>query len=434
MTPPPRPGLLKAYGLATTALSPLAPALLRYRSGRGKEDTDRLPERYGRAARPRPTGALVWAHGASIGETLSLLPVVEALVQRGTKVLVTSGTVTSASVLARRLPSGARHQYLPLDVPRFVRRFLEHWRPDAAIFAESEIWPNAILELDRRGVPLLLVNARVSPRSAGRWRRMAPVAQALFGRVEVCVAQTEEDGVRLAELGAPVRSVSGNLKFDLPPPPADPAAVEKLDALLAGRPLWMAASTHRGEELAAFEAHRALRQRCPGLLTIVAPRHPERGADLVDDARALGVQAVRRSAGAGPDTAKDVYLVDTIGELGLFYRLCPLVFVGGSLTEHGGQNPFEAARLGRGVLHGHHVGNFAAIYAALDRGGGARAVETPAALTAAVGDLVGDAARLRDMGRASVETALSLGGALARTMTAIEPSLPRRQDPGAAFW
>lgn len=429
------PAPLLAYRAATSLIGPLAaPAWLKWRLKRGKEDEDRLPERYGVAARERPDGELVWAHGASVGETMALLPVVGALVRRGVKVLVTSGTITSAELLARRLPAGARHQFLPLDAPRFVRRFLAHWQPRLAIFAESEIWPNTIIELERASIPLVLVNGRISPRSFEGWRKVSGVAQALFGRFALCVAQSRPDAERLVGLGAPVGAISGNLKFDLPPPPADPAAVEHMAGLVAGREIWMAASTHPGEEEAIFAAHAEIAARRRNLLTILAPRHPERGREIADSARAMGLDLVRRSEGGSPEAARDIYLADTLGELGLFYRLAPLVFMGGTLAPRGGQNPFEPARLGTAILHGPHTENFAEIFDALDASGGAVAVERAEELGQAAGALLGDGALMRDMARAAADSAASLGGALERTMQALGPYLPPPANPREAFW
>ena len=427
------PAPLLAYRAATVLLSPLAPALLRWRAGKGKEDPDRLGERRARPGRARPEGDLVWAHGASIGETQALLPVVEALVGRGLSVLVTSGTRTSAEILGRRLPPGARHQYLPLDVPHLVARFLDHWRPHLALFAESEIWPNTILELDRRGVPLVLVNGRVSMRSFEGWRRAPEAARALFGRFALCLAQSGADAERLSALGARQSIVAGNLKFDIAPLPADPAAVESLAGLLTGRPLWMAASTHPGEEETVVWTHLALRERLPGLLTFLAPRHPGRGDEIAAYAASAGLAVTRRSRGDA-EAAGDLHLIDSVGDLGLFYRLAPLVFMGGSLVPHGGQNPIEPARLGAAILHGPHVANFADVYHALDRSGGALPVEDDDALAAAVGDLLRQPGRMRDMARTSSGTLAALGGALARTLAAIEPFLPPARPSSEALW
>ncbi|HYF54090.1 MAG TPA: 3-deoxy-D-manno-octulosonic acid transferase [Salinarimonas sp.] len=417
----PVPALLRSYRVAAALLEPAAAMLLAWRRRKGKEDRTRLGERRGAPGRPRPPGPLVWVHGASIGETVSILPLVERLTAQGVSVLVTSGTRTSAELIAKRLPPGAFHQFMPLDVPRYVRRFLDHWRPGLALFAESEIWPNTVMEIDRRGVPLVLVNARLSERSYRRWMRLEGAARALLARFSLCVAQSPGDAERLARLGAARVVVAGNLKFDAPPPPADPRLVASLSGLLAGRPVWVAASTHPGEEEIVAGVHRALAERHPDLLTIVAPRHPQRGAEVAAIAQEAGLAASRRSAGLQPDRATDLYVADTVGELGLFYRLSPLVFMGGSLVPHGGQNPIEPAKLGTAILHGPHVHNFTDVYAAIDRAGGALPVSDGGSLAGALDDLLGDAATTRAMARAGAETVEALGGALERTLQSVQP-------------
>jgi 3-deoxy-D-manno-octulosonic-acid transferase len=415
--------LLWTYRLGVTLMTPAASGLLLWRRGKGKEDPTRLGERRGHAGRTRPEGPLVWLHGASVGETLSILPLVERLTRRGITVLVTSGTRTSAQLVARRLPPGAIHQFMPLDVPLYIRRFLDHWRPDLALFAESELWPNFVHALDRRGVPLVLINARLSERSFRRWMRVPQAAEAMLSRFAFCLAQSPGDAERLQRLGAPRVSIAGNLKFDSPAPPADPRTVASLQALTAGRPVWMAASTHPGEEEAAIAVHRALVKRYPDLLTIVAPRHPQRGPDIAAMAQESGLVSARRSEGMQPDRAVDFYVADTIGELGLFYRLVPLVFVGGSLVPHGGQNPIEPAKLGAAILHGPHVHNFTDVYAAIDRARGALPVNDARALAGALAELLADPGRMRAMGRAGKAAVEGLGGALERTIRAIDPFL-----------
>lgn len=412
---------LRLYHAGLMVLEPAAGALLAWRRRQGKEDAARIAERRGYPGRPRPPGPVAWLHGASIGETLSLLPVVERLGRRGFGVLVTSGTRTSAELIARRLPPGAVHQFVPLDAPRYVRRFLDHWRPDLVLFAESEIWPNTVMELDRRGIPLVLVNGRMSERSFRRWSRAPQVAGALLARFALCLTQSSADAERLARLGASRVAVAGNLKFDASPPPADPRMLAHLAGLVSGRPVWAAASTHAGEDEAIAAAHGALAARHPNLLTIVAPRHPQRGSAVLEAAAAAGLGAVRRSEGGQPDQAKDIYVVDTVGELGLFYRLAPLVFMGGSLVPHGGQNPIEAAKLGAAILHGPHVHNFTDVYAAIDQAGGALPVSDSESLTRALADLLGDTGLTRDMARAAAAAVEGLGGAIDRTMLALEP-------------
>ncbi|MGL4974675.1 MAG: 3-deoxy-D-manno-octulosonic acid transferase, partial [Bosea sp. (in: a-proteobacteria)] len=250
---------LAAYRTISALLEPGAALLLRQRLARGKEDGTRIAERRGYPGVPRPEGPLVWLHGASVGETMSLTPLVERLLQRKLNVLVTSGTVTSAAVIARRLPPGIIHQFIPLDIPRYMRRFLDYWRPDLALVCESEIWPNMIVEAKRRDVPLVLVNARMSERSFQRWHKLPKVSHALLSAFDLCLAQSQADGERLAQLGAPRVSIAGNLKYDVAPPPAASGLLAVMDGLTAGRPVWVAASTHPGEDIEVMRAHIGLK-------------------------------------------------------------------------------------------------------------------------------------------------------------------------------
>ena len=306
----------------------------------------------------RPAGRLIWLHGASVGEAVSLLPFVERITRAGASALVTTGTVTSAALLAQRLPAGALHQYAPLDSPFFLRRFLAHWRPDAALIAESELWPNMIVELKRAGSPLAMVNGRISERSFDRWRRAPGFIAELLSRFDLCLARSESDGERLIALGAPRVLVAGDIKFDAPALPADRRELAELSGLTSGRQIWIAASTHEGEERIAAEAHKRLVEVFPDALTLIAPRHPERGEEICAKWRRWACLALRsRGERPGPGTA--VYICDTIGELGLFYRLAGVVFVGKSFAGGGGQNPIEPARLASAILHGPMVGNFA---------------------------------------------------------------------------
>jgi 3-deoxy-D-manno-octulosonic-acid transferase len=415
------PIVFKAYRTAVSVLEPAVLGLLYWRRHKGREDRTRLGERQGFPSRQRPRGHLMWVHGASIGETLSLLPIVERMTQRGLAVLVTSGTKTSASLIARRLPPGAIHQFVPLDVPRYIKRFLEHWQPDLALIAESEIWPNTIMALAEREIPLVMVNGRMSDRSFQRWQRMPGIIRGLLERFALCLAQTAEDAERLARLGAPRVIVTGNIKFDAAPPPADPRVVAHLSGLIAGRPVWLAASTHPGEESAIIAVHRALANRYPHLLTIIAPRHPHRGPEVAALAGQAGLRASRRSEGIHPDRATDVYVVDTVGEMGLFYRLSPIVLMGGTLVPIGGHNPIEPAKLGAAILHGPHVHTATEIYEALDRSRGAVMVKDSATLARGVNELLNNPALTRDMARKAGEAVQALGGAVDRTMQSVEP-------------
>ena len=428
-----RSKLLSIYRIATAALAPTAPLLLDWRRRRGKEDPDRLRERLGFAGLTRPQGQLAWLHGASVGESLALLPVVERLLARGVRVLITTGTTSSAAILKARLPAGAAHQFVPLDAPRFVRRFLDHWRPDLALIAESELWPNLLHETHVRSIPLALVNARLSQRSHDRWLRFPGVIAEMLGTIDLCLAQTHEDAIRLARLGARRVQVAGNLKYDALAPPVDAGELARLRALIGARPVWLAASTHPGEEQVVAEVHARLASKMPGLLTILAPRHARRGGEIVDVLQRRGVRGVLRSAGGEIDAAVDCYVADTMGEMGLFYRLASVVFVGRSLAgATGGQNPIEPAKLGAAVLHGPDVLNFDEVYRALDAAGGSWRVEDAADLTDALAQLFSNPQMLRQMARAAGETVEKLGGATNAILQALEPYIMQLQVERAA--
>ena len=409
------------YRLASVALGPLIGPFLRRRLARGKEDPVRLPERMGVPGLPRPAGRLVWLHAASVGESLSLLPLVERLGGWGLQVLMTTGTLTSAKLMAERLPPPALHQFVPVDRPAWVRRFLDHWRPDLVLWAESDFWPNMLGEIRRRRLPLILVQGRVSPRSLAGWRRAPGFIATLLGRFDLCLAQTPGDAERLRRLGARDVRCAGNLKQAVPPLPCDEAELERLRQAVGSRPLWLAASTHAGEEMAVARVHRALAPRLPGLLTIVVPRHPHRCPEVQTQMRELGVGAGLRSAGAQPD--EGVYIADTLGELGLFYRLAPVVFMGKSLGAEGGQNPFEPARLGAAVLFGPRMSNFADMAAAMLAAGAARQVADEVALAEAVATLLGDGARVGQGRRAALEWSRAEAEALDAVLAVLAPWL-----------
>ena len=421
------PAALRAYRLLSAAATPWASLFLARRVKRGKEHRERLGERRGEASVMRPRGPLVWVHGASVGEIASVLPLIERLRARGIGVLVTSGTVTSGDLAEQRLPSDVIHQFVPLDVPRFVRRFIAHWRPGLALFVEQDLWPNLMIEATLRDVPLILVNGRLSEASFQRWRKLPDTIASLLRRFDLCLARTPADGARLSELGAPRVLTSGNLKLDVPAPPADADALRKLQIPLHGRPVIAAASTHAGEEEAMIAAHRRLKGNFPGLLTLIAPRHPERGPTIAELVAAAGLKAALRSRGETPGTATDIYVADTVGELGLIYRLAPIVFIGGSLIRHGGQNPIEPAKLGAAILHGPHVDNFAEIYAALDAAHGAEQVADADRLAAAIGALLSQPELREKMTAAALATVVAQSGALERTLQSLEPYLTQLQ-------
>jgi len=419
-----RSRLLGAYRLLTAIAHPLAGPILSWRTRKGKEDAARRPERYGEATVARPDGQLVWVHAASVGETMSVLPMIDRILGGGDfHVLLTTGTMTSAQIARARLGIRAIHQYVPLDGPRFVRRFLGHWRPEMAIFAESELWPNLILETARSGATLALVNARMSDRSFRRWQSGSTMIGQLLSRFDLCLAQSQDDADRLSALGAGSAVCVGNLKYDVPAPAADEGEIERFTAALAGRPRWAAASLHPGEVEAVLDARGTLAASYPDLLTIIAPRHPEKGPEVAAAAASRGLTVACRSNGDMPASGTSVYLFDTIGEMGLAYRLAPIVFMGGSLIAHGGQNPIEPAKLATAILHGPHVHNFADVYATLREAGGAEIVADAESLAGRVASLLAEPDAVALHAAAANAAVAAYSGALDRSMAALDPFL-----------
>src|SRR3954471_5509109 len=291
----PLPMTLRVYRKLSSAMVPLAPALINRRLKLGKEDPARVGERRGVSADVRPVGPLVWIHGASVGEVLAAAALIERLRALNLQILLTSGTVTSAAIVAKRFPADVIHQYIPYDSPRYVARFLDHWRPSLALFIESDLWPNLILSSAARRLPMVLINGRMSHRSFPRWRRVAGTISALLGRFDVCLAQSRVDAERFAALGSRNVITTGNLKLDVPAPPADSAKLERLMAVTRGRPIIVAASTHAGEEEILAGVHRELAGYFPRLLTVIVPRHPNRGEAIAGMIAASGLHVSLRS-------------------------------------------------------------------------------------------------------------------------------------------
>ncbi len=417
------PMTLRAYRVVSSAMGPLTPAWLAYRTKRGKENPERLTERRGETEFERPEGPLIWVHGASVGELLAIQPLVEQLREKDFNVLITSGTVTSANLARDRFPQDVIHQFIPLDTPRFVAQFLNSWHPDLALFTESDIWPNLIMAASKRRIPMIIVNGRVSERSFRRWRSFHGTAKALLGRFELCLTQSGLDANRFAQLGAKQVEVTGNLKLDVPAPPIDAANLAALKGAIGDRPVIAATSTHPGEEIVMVETHRRLVPAFPGLLTIIVPRHPDRGREIYNIAERAGQAPALRSQRQLPGSQTQIYIADTMGELGLIYSLAPVVLVGGSLVEHGGQNPIEPIKLGAAVVHGPHVENFAEIYTALDASRGAAQVDNLNELTNCIGHWLKNPTNRQAVTDSAQKTVERLGGALDRTIAVLEPYL-----------
>ncbi|MEM1378960.1 MAG: 3-deoxy-D-manno-octulosonic acid transferase, partial [Pseudomonadota bacterium] len=367
---------MQAYRWAGFAAYPLIGPYMRVRASRGKEQASRRGERYGKASADRPVGPLVWVHAASLGETSAVIALIRRLKQSNINVVLTTGTVTSAIMAKERLGDLIIHQYVPLDLKPAVSRFLNHWHPDLAIFAESEIWPMTILELGARRIPQVLINGRMSDRSFQRWQKQLPLAESLFENFSAVAAQSSMDAERFCALGARPVITTGNLKVDVPVPAMDPNILPSLAKSINGRPVWAAISTHEGEELAAAKVHRSLKKKWPNLLTVVVPRHPDRSAELHRMFKSHGLNVTLRSQQGFPAPGTDIFLGDTIGEMGLYLRMAPIAFVGRSLSEKmkGGQNPLEPAVLDTAILTGPNISNFEDPYRRLIENKAARIV------------------------------------------------------------
>ncbi|SLN41316.1 3-deoxy-D-manno-octulosonic acid transferase [Oceanibacterium hippocampi] len=422
---------LGTYRALTDLSAPFIALYLARRRQRGAEDAERFGERLGRPGLDRPEGPLIWVHAASVGEALSVLPLIEEVLVRrpAAHVLLTTGTVSSAALARERLPARAFHQYVPVDRRAYVRRFLDHWRPDLGIWVESEIWPNLLSETAARGTPLILVNARMSERSFRTWGRLPGLIRPLIGGFALCLAQNEGVAERLEGLGARAVACRGDLKWAAAPLPVAVDLRDRFAAAIGARPVWVAASTHPGEEAMLLDVHRRLAARLPGLLTILVPRHPKRGGEIAALIAGAGLASARRSEGGLPDEGTAIYLGDSLGELGLFFRLAPVAFVGGSLVPLGGHNPLEPLRLGAMVLYGPHMENFADAVARLEACGAGERVADPAALADRLAVLLANPETSATHAAAGRRIADGGAGVLARVADEIEPFLPRNGGP-----
>ncbi|MAV88799.1 MAG: 3-deoxy-D-manno-octulosonic acid transferase [Rhodospirillaceae bacterium] len=352
--------LLKIYRAITVLGTPIISMYLYYRKSIGKEDRDRHEERIGISRIPKPNGFLFWIHAASIGESLSVITLIENLLKSypNSYLMITTGTITSAKILKDRLPDRAFHQYIPVDKPSYVSRFIEHWRPDVALWTESEFWPNIIFKTHKSEIPLLLLNGRISDKSYAKWQIAPSLMKNILSCFNLCLGQSEEDVIRLRKLGAPKVKNLGNLKFSVPPLPVDLKSLGVLQSQIINRPLWLATSTHYLEENMVTDIHKKLKNIHKDILTIIVPRQVNRGEKIARLLKNKNISFALRSLDnpITPDT--QIYVADTMGELGLFFSLSDIVLMGKSLVPYGGQNPIEPLKFGCAVIHGPHMTNF----------------------------------------------------------------------------
>lgn len=422
--------MLGLYSFIMRAGTPFLKTALKRRCKQGKEDPHRLEERMGISTRPRPEGHLVWFHAASVGEAQSALILIDAVLEQNPElhILVTTGTLTSAELMMKRLPDKAFHQYIPLDHPQWTKAFLSHWQPDFIFWLESELWPNMLGHIRNKKIPAALVNARLSPSSFKNWKKAKQSIANLLDAFTLILAQTKEDVRNFKALGADDNKVilTDNIKYSAQPLPYDEAALNNLKKATKNRPLWLYASTHDGEELLACRIHHHLKKKHPGLLTIIVPRHPDRRDAIMATCGQQKIKArLRGNAHSMPQNEDDVYIADTLGELGLFYRLAPIACIGRSFSNDGGggHNPIEAAQLDCAVLHGPHVQNLSLIFEEMDSYGAALNTKTEKKLEDAIDKLLGSDDTLHTMQNKAHQFAHNKARVLDRVMKALLPLL-----------
>lgn len=416
---------LKIYYGILRFSAPVLEHILKLRCERGKEISARLGERKGVADMARPSGKLLWLHGASVGESLSALLLVERLLEadENLHIMVTTGTVTSAELLENRLPKRAFHQFIPLDNPLWVKKFYDHWQPDMVLWMESEIWPHLLLEAKKRGIPVALLNARISPKSLDNWRKFPKTISEIMSVFSFCHAQADYEIGHLEALGANNIAALGNLKYAAAAPSCDEIELEALKKELAGRDILFYASTHKGEEILAAKTHERLKEKFPDLLTLIAPRHPQRGVGICAEFEKEGFEISCRSEGKGLNKKSDIYICDTLGEYGLFYRLADIAIIGGSFVPHGGQTPIEAAKLGCPIIYGEYMFNFVEICEELEKAEAALLVKGGGALGEAISDLLGNADSRGKMADNAKKVAMDNAAVIDRVMKHISPLL-----------
>lgn len=428
--------LSSLYNCSTRLLRPVFDRMLQKRLTRGKEDKARLSERRGKPGLPRPSGKLVWIHGASVGESLSALPLIERILGADPycHVLLTTGTVTSARLMEQRLPARAIHQYIPLDHPDWVESFLRHWQPDAVIWLESDFWPNMLREIRSLKIPAVLINARMSERSFSRWRWLgAGMLRDILSSFDFCLAQNEFEQKRLQAFGHKQVYISDNLKYAANPLPVNKETAQALKDGIGDRPVWQYISTHPGEEEIAFTLHQKLKADIPDLLTVIVPRHPNRGEEIAGLALTQGLNLSRRSQDMPITPESDIYLADTMGELGVFSATVPLVVMGGSFVPHGGHNPVEPAQFGCMIIYGPYMFNFKTICADFEAVNAALPVEDEQALADTLTKLLQNPAQMEPYRAAALKLTQDKSGAIETLWSYLYPWLEPDQsvDTGA---
>jgi 3-deoxy-D-manno-octulosonic-acid transferase len=419
---------LRVYNFIFWILTPCLHYFLRQRIKRGKEDKTRFREKMGLSALPKPSEKIIWINAVSVGEALAVIPLIERLPEiyppmaQNMRILLTTSTTSAATIVKDRLPPHALHQYTVIDHPLYVKRFLDHWQPVAAFWVESELWPNMIAQTAKRSIPMALINARFSRKTVKNWSRAKFFARFLFSRFDICLVQNETNKDALIVLGASPVVMSGNLKYDAKPLVYDQTQKELWQERLQGNQVFLAASTHIGEDETIIQTHRDLLKQGKKIKTIIAPRHPQRAQSIIEKTGSLKTALYSQDPLINLDV--DIYIIDRVGVLGLFYALADVVFMGGSLIERGGQNPLEPARLDCALFSGAHTFNFEEVYTLLQQKGAVQVV-CAKTLTEKLSHLLDRPEKIKTMAEEAKKSADSLKGALDITLAALKPNLDK---------
>lgn len=417
----------RIYILLGYLFLPLLWLFLQTRLIRKKEILARISERYGKPTLKRPKGPLLWLHGASVGESLSALPLLERLqkLYPDLNILVTSGTVSSSKILKKRLPPGIMHQFLPMDILIYVKRFLNHWKPNLVFWLESELWPNHLLNLKKQNIPVILVNARLSDTAYNKWSSYKFIISPLLNCFSLCLSSSQSVAKKLKMLGKQEVKTPGNLKYTAGPLPVDTESLAHMKRVLKGRPIWVASSTHPGEEKIFIETHKFLKKYIPNLLTIVIPRHPERRKEISEEIKNNNLNFALRSLDHDPCNQTDIYIADTLGELGLFFRLTNIVVLGGSFVPVGGHNPLEPAFFHNTIIWGPHMFNFLEIEKTFLKNKAAYKIPNTKKLNATLLELLSNAEKRTTMGKKSKQVLKEKIGVLSKTLKYLCPFIEK---------
>ncbi|AFX99576.1 3-Deoxy-D-manno-octulosonic-acid transferase family protein [Candidatus Endolissoclinum faulkneri L2] len=420
--------ILQIYKAIATLLGLFLDVYFRLKVLQGKENKARLEERRGIATQSRPSGRLIWLHAVSVGEAAALLALIKILhdTKPWVTLLLTTSTVTSGNFICKLLPEGVIHQFIPIDRLAWVERFLDYWRPDLAIWMESDLWPTMVSEADRRGIHMVIVSGRLSFGTFQRWKSIGNLAKPLFGAFDLVLAANHEQVKRFLALGCVDVRYVGNLKDSIVPPKVDIKIATTLRNAIAGRPVWLAASTHRGEDAIVFDAHAQIVKSKPNLLTVIVPRHTNRSDEIACMAERNGLSLARRSANQPIKERTSVYLADTMGEIAIFYSVIPITFLAGSMVKVGGHNPMEASYCGTALIFGPLIANNRESADALLAAGGAREVNDAGSLAKTVRDLLDDPVTTSKMGACARRVAMARAIKINFILEALEPMLPEK--------